>query len=90
MNGGPKPGCLFGNARSRGPKLLHTHDCPGGSMVSKVRVEIGVSVSIRVSLALVLQWGPDFPTWSDGIPYLRSRRLGHIFTLPIMPCHANI
>ena len=56
-NGGPKLGCLFGSPLCVGPKLLQTHDCPGGSRVSKVRVGIRVSVRIRVSLVFVIGWG---------------------------------
>ena len=48
----------MGNPPSDGPKLLQTHDCAGGSRVSKVKVRIviRISVRIRVSLVLVIRW----------------------------------
>jgi len=49
-SGDPKLGCLFGNPLSGGHKLLQTHDCPGGSRVSRVRVGIRIN---RLALGLV-------------------------------------
>ena len=46
-------------------RFTHTVRISGVIRVSKVRVGIRVSIRIGVSLVLVTGWGQDFPTWSE-------------------------
>ena len=47
--------------------------------MSKVRIGIRVSVRIRVSLVLVIEWGQDFPTWNEWSYMSGSRRVATTF-----------